>query len=72
MTLSPMGGFRSIITISSMNAEAASPDRAEYCISKIGLSMMSKVFALRLAGEGIHTYEIRPGVIRTSMTAVAK
>jgi NAD(P)-dependent dehydrogenase (short-subunit alcohol dehydrogenase family) len=34
--------------------------------------MMSKIFALRLAGEGIHTYEVRPGVIRTSMTAVAK
>ncbi|QCI64124.1 3-ketoacyl-ACP reductase [Phreatobacter stygius] len=72
MTLAPSAAFRSIITISSMNAEAASPDRAEYCISKIGLSMMSKVFALRLAGEGIHTYEIRPGVIRTAMTAVAK
>lgn len=72
MTQSPSGGFRSIITISSMNAEAASPDRAEYCISKIGLSMMSKVYALRLAGEGIHTYEVRPGVIRTGMTAVAR
>lgn len=65
-------GFRSVITISSMNAEAASPDRAEYCISKTGLSMMSRLFALRLAGAGIHTYEVRPGVIRTAMTAVAR
>jgi 3-oxoacyl-[acyl-carrier protein] reductase len=72
MTETPADGFRSIITISSLNAEAASPDRAEYCISKIGLSMMSRVYALRLAGAGIHTYEIRPGVIRTQMTAVAK
>lgn len=72
MVAAPTGHFRSIITISSMNAEAASADRAEYCISKTGLSMMSKVFALRLAGDGIHTYEVRPGVIRTAMTAVAK
>lgn len=66
------GGFRSIITISSLNAETVSYDRAEYCISKIGLSMMSKSFAIRLAAEGINTYEVRPGVIRTDMTAVAR
>jgi len=72
MVAAPGRDFRSIITISSLNAETASYDRAEYCISKTGLSMMSKVFALRLAGEGIATYEVRPGVIRTSMTAVAK
>jgi len=72
MVAEPSQGFRSIITISSMNAEAASTDRAEYCISKTGLSMMSRVFALRLAGEGIHAYEVRPGVIRTQMTAVAR
>ena len=72
MVAAPTDGFRSIVTVSSLNAETASDDRAEYCISKTGLSMMSKLFALRLAGEGIHTYEVRPGVIRTSMTAVAK
>jgi NAD(P)-dependent dehydrogenase (short-subunit alcohol dehydrogenase family) len=72
MVAAPADGFRSVITISSLNAEAASADRAEYCIAKTGLSMMSKVYALRLASEGIHTYEVRPGVIRTSMTAVAK
>jgi NAD(P)-dependent dehydrogenase (short-subunit alcohol dehydrogenase family) len=72
MVAARTNGFRSIVTVSSLNAESASADRAEYCISKTGLSMMSKVFALRLAGEGIHTYEVRPGVIRTSMTAVAK
>jgi 3-oxoacyl-[acyl-carrier protein] reductase len=72
MVAAKADGFRSIVTISSLNALAASPDRAEYCISKIGLSMMSKVFALRLAAEGIHSYEVRPGVIRTDMTAIAR
>jgi NAD(P)-dependent dehydrogenase (short-subunit alcohol dehydrogenase family) len=52
-----------------MNAEAASVDRAEYCVSKAGLGMMSKVFAARLGAAGICTYEVRPGVIRTAMTA---
>ncbi|MCF3936110.1 3-ketoacyl-ACP reductase [Acuticoccus sp. M5D2P5] len=62
---------RSIITVSSANAFMASPDRAEYCISKTGLSMMTKLYALRLAEAGIGAYEIRPGVIRTDMTRVA-
>ena len=64
--------FRSIITISSINAEFVSVDRAEYCISKSGLSMVAQLFAVRLAEHGIGSYEIRPGVIRTQMTAVAK
>lgn len=64
--------FRSIVTISSINVEKASPDRAEYCISKTGLAMMSQLFAVRLAAEGINVYEVRPGVIRTQMTAVAQ
>lgn len=72
MLSTPAQGFRSIVTISSLNAEAASPDRAEYCIAKTGLAMMTRLFALRLAGEGIHVYEVRPGVIRTDMTAVAR
>jgi 3-oxoacyl-[acyl-carrier protein] reductase len=63
---------RSIITVSSANAVLASPDRAEYCIPKTGLSMMTKLFAVRLADAGIGVFEIRPGVIRTDMTAVAK
>ncbi|MGH6859478.1 MAG: 3-ketoacyl-ACP reductase [Phyllobacterium sp.] len=64
--------FRSIITISSINVEYVSIDRAEYCISKSGLAMMSQLYAARLAEEGINAYEVRPGVIRTQMTAVAK
>lgn len=70
MIAAPADTFRSIITISSANAVAASPDRAEYCLAKSALGMMTKLFALRLAAEGVHTYEVRPGVIRTEMTAV--
>lgn len=65
-------GFRSIVTISSANAAMASTNRGEYCISKSGLSMMVKLFALRLAEYGINAYEIRPGVIESAMTAVAR
>ncbi len=63
-------GPRSIITISSVNAELASPERGEYSISKAGLAMLTKLFALRLAPDGIAVLEVRPGVIRTSMTQV--
>ncbi len=72
MIRQPVAGFRSIVTISSINVEFASPDRAEYCISKSGLAMMSQLYAARLAGDGINVYEVRPGVIRTQMTAVAQ
>ena len=60
---------RSIVTISSANVFLVAPDRPEYCFSKLSLSMLTKVFALRLAPHGIRTYEIRPGIIRTDMTA---
>jgi NAD(P)-dependent dehydrogenase (short-subunit alcohol dehydrogenase family) len=62
---------RSVITITSANATLAAPDRAEYCFSKTALSMMVKIFAVRLGAAGIACYEVRPGVIRTDMTAVA-
>ncbi|HEV8368267.1 MAG TPA: 3-ketoacyl-ACP reductase [Pyrinomonadaceae bacterium] len=61
-----------IINITSVSAFAASPERGDYCVSKAGLAMMTKLFALRLADEGINVYEIRPGVIETDMTANAK
>ena len=66
------GIHRSIITVTSANAEAASVNRGEYCVSKAGLSMMVKLFALRLAEAGVGVYEIRPGVIETDMTAPAR
>jgi len=61
-----------IINITSVSAFAASPERGDYCVSKAGLAMMTKLYALRLADEGINVYEIRPGVIETDMTATVK
>ena len=58
-----------IVFITSISSYAASPIRAEYCISKAGLSMSAALWARRLAGEGIGVFEIRPGIIRTDMTA---
>jgi NAD(P)-dependent dehydrogenase (short-subunit alcohol dehydrogenase family) len=58
-----------VINISSCSAEVSSVNRGEYCVSKAGISMLTKLYADRLAGEGIFVHEIRPGVIRTDMTA---
>lgn len=60
---------RSIITVTSANAGLVSPEKGPYCVSKAGLSMASQQFAVRLAAEGIRVHEIRPGLIRTNMTA---
>ena len=69
MAMSSSDNPRSIVTVSSVSAELASPERGEYCMSKAGLAMLTKLFALRLAGQGIAVFEVRPGVIRTPMTA---
>ena len=61
-----------IVNISSVSAYASSPGRAQYCISKAGMSMMTLLYADRLAEFGIRVYEIRPGVVATDMTAAAK
>jgi len=61
-----------IVTISSVSAFAASTNRGDYCVSKAGLAMMTKLFAARLAPHGIGVYEIQPGVIATDMTAGVK
>ncbi len=58
-----------IINISSVSAYATSTNRGEYCISKAGISMVTALFADRLALYGIRVYEIRPGIIMTDMTA---
>jgi NAD(P)-dependent dehydrogenase (short-subunit alcohol dehydrogenase family) len=60
---------RSIIFVTSVSAEMASPERSDYCVSKAGLSMWAKALALRLAGDGVAVFEVRPGIIRTEMTA---
>lgn len=58
-----------IVNISSVSATVASPNRGEYCISKAGVSMATKLWAARLGEFGIPVYEIQPGVIKTDMTA---
>jgi NAD(P)-dependent dehydrogenase (short-subunit alcohol dehydrogenase family) len=63
---------RRIVFITSISAYAVSVNRAEYCISKAGLSMSAAVWAQRLAAEGICVFEIRPGVIRTDMIAAVE
>ncbi|MBN1562813.1 MAG: 3-ketoacyl-ACP reductase [Anaerolineae bacterium] len=58
-----------IINISSISAYTSSPNRGEYCLSKAGMSMMTLLFADRLAEYGINVYEVRPGIIATDMTS---
>jgi NAD(P)-dependent dehydrogenase (short-subunit alcohol dehydrogenase family) len=65
-------GHRSIVTISSANAVAPSIARGEYCVSKAGAAMITKLFAARLSNDGIGVYEIQPGFIETDMTAPSK
>lgn len=62
----------SIVNISSCSAYTSSVSRGEYCISKAGVSMITKLFADRLASEGITVNEICPGIIATGMTAAVK
>ena len=65
----PEGGVRGYIcNISSVSAYTASVNRGEYCVSKAGVSMLTELFAARLAGEGILVNEVRPGIIATDMT----
>jgi 3-oxoacyl-[acyl-carrier protein] reductase len=59
----------SIVFVTSVSADMASPNRGEYCVSKAGLSMAARLFAVRLAEHGIAVYEVRPGIIATDMTA---
>lgn len=58
-----------IINVSSISATVASVNRGEYCLSKAGLSMTTQLFAVRLGEYNIPVYEVRPGVIKTDMTA---
>jgi NAD(P)-dependent dehydrogenase (short-subunit alcohol dehydrogenase family) len=61
-----------IVFVTSVSAEMASPNRGEYCVSKAGLAMTARLFAVRLAAEGIPVYDVRPGIIATDMTAAVK
>jgi 3-oxoacyl-[acyl-carrier protein] reductase len=62
-------GPRSVVNVTSVSASHASPERLDYCVSKAGLAMWSQGLALRLAAEGIGVFDVRPGIIRTDMTA---
>ena len=62
----------SIVNISSCSAYTSSTSRGEYCISKAGVGMITKLFADRLSGEGITVNEICPGIIATGMTEAVK
>lgn len=66
------GTPRSVIFVTSSNAVAATVERGEYCMSKIALHMAARLYALRLAKEGIGVYEVQPGLILTEMTAPSK
>ncbi|MDU2557802.1 MAG: 3-ketoacyl-ACP reductase [Anaerococcus prevotii] len=61
-----------IINISSISSSVVSVDRADYCISKAAISMITKLFASRLGEYGINVYEIQPGIIKTDMTKIAE
>lgn len=63
---------QSIINISSISATVASVNRGDYCISKAGIAMATKLWAVRLAEFGIGVYEVRPGIIETDMTEGVK
>ena len=65
----PSGAYR-IVNTSSISAYTSSPARGEYCLSKAGISMMTALYADRLAEFGIGVFEVRPGIIKTDMTKV--
>ena len=69
MIKNPTAETCAIVNISSLSAYTSSVNRGEYCISKAGVSMITQLFADRLAEYGIMVNEIRPGIIATEMTA---
>ena len=71
-TEGPGEAFRSIVFVTSSNAVAATIERGEYCMSKIASHMAARLYALRLAKDGIGVYEVQPGLILTEMTAPSK
>jgi NAD(P)-dependent dehydrogenase (short-subunit alcohol dehydrogenase family) len=61
-----------VVFVTSVSADMASIARGEYCVSKAGLAMAARLFAVRLAPAGIPVFEVRPGIIATDMTAVVR
>jgi len=68
----PEPGAMNVVTVTSMSAYTASVNRGDYCITKAGLSMHTKLWAARLAEYGIGVFEVQPGIIETDMTAPVK
>ena len=68
----PLPGGRKVVFVTSISAETASTTRGDYCMSKAALSMAAKLWAARLAPEGIPVYEVRPGIMLTDMTSGVK
>ena len=69
----PLDGLaRTILNVSSISAFAVSTNRGDYCITKAGIGMMTKLWAVRLAEFGIGVHEIQPGVIESDMTGPVK
>ena len=60
---------RAMVFVTSVSAEMVSPRRGEYCVSKAGLSVAAKLFAIRMAEHKVPVFEVRPGIIATDMTA---
>ncbi len=58
-----------VINVSSVSSFVASPNRGDYCLTKAGVSMATKLWAARLGEFGLPVYEIQPGIIRTDMTS---
>ena len=69
---SRLAGSYKLVFISSISATHVSLNRGEYCVSKAGLAMASKLWAARLAPEGVQVFEVRPGIMATDMTAGVK
>lgn len=65
----PAARYRSIVFVTSISVHTVSTARGDYCISKAGVSMAAQLWAARLAPEGIPVYEVRPGIMKTDMTA---
>lgn len=65
----PAARYLSVVFVTSMSVNTVSTSRGDYCISKAGVSMASQLWATRLAADGIMVYEVRPGIMKTDMTA---
>jgi NAD(P)-dependent dehydrogenase (short-subunit alcohol dehydrogenase family) len=73
LTTNGLRGYHpKIVTISSVSATTASTNRGDYCLTKAALSMLTALYAARLAEHGINVYEIQPGIIATDMTRPVK